>query len=102
MMLDDFQISIIGYMAAILTSGVNIPIAYKTLKTQDIESLNIYTIMIQLFASALWLVYGKLKNDIPILSLQIVMTCINLFILYCYFRYNFPKAYNKYIDKKEY
>ena len=85
MMLEEYQISIaIGYLGATLTSSVNIPIAYKTLKTQDIESLNIYTIMITAFSSALWLVYGRLKNDIPILIVHIVITLINLFILYCF------------------
>ena len=76
--------NVIGYAAAGLASLIFWPLAYKTIKTQDVDSLSPYTIIIQLVASILWFYYGILQNDYPIILVQISILAANLIIAYCF------------------
>ena len=94
----DLGISIIGYTGAILASFILWPLAYKTLKTRDVEALSPYTIFIQLLASLLWFIYGMLRNDYPLVIVQISLLVSNSIIAYSYLKFNAPKAYNRLIN----
>ena len=101
--MDDIKlkyIDVIGYTGALLASLILWPLAYKTLKTQDVESLSPYTIAIQLAASCIWFTYGWLKNDYPLMIVQVSLLISNLAIAYFYIRFNVPKAYNKFLNKE--
>lgn len=58
---------LIGYVAAILTTGAFVPQAIKTLRSRDTRGIS--TGMYAIFASgvALWLVYGVLTLSWPII-----------------------------------
>lgn len=90
----------IGYTGAALASFILWPLAYKTVVTQDVESLSPYTILIQLVASILWFTYGMLKRDYPIIIVQVSLLISNIIIAYCYVKFNMPKAYNKLLNKE--
>ena len=93
-------IEIIGYAAAVAASFILWPLAYKTIVTQDVEKISVVTISIHLTAAILWLLYGFLRNDRPVMLVQISILTANLILFYCYFKYNGPKAYNKLLNKE--
>lgn len=94
------HINTIGYTGAFLASLILWPLAYKTLKTQDVEGLSPYTIVIQLAASCVWFFYGWLKSDYPLMIVQTSLLISNLAIAYFYIKFNAPKAYNKLLNKE--
>lgn len=65
-------IDIIGYFAAILTTLSFLPQAIKTIKTKDTSGISL--IMYSMFTIGVlgWLIYGFIKNDIPIFIANLV------------------------------
>lgn len=66
-------IDIIGYFAAILTTLSFLPQAIKTIKTKDTSGISL--IMYSIFTIGVlgWLIYGFIKNDIPIFIANLVI-----------------------------
>ena len=95
------NVDILGYSAAAIASLIFWPQAYKTIKSKDVDSLSIYSILLQLTANVMWFSYGMLKQDYPIVIVQVSILTANLIILMCYIKWNFPKPANSVIDKKE-
>jgi len=73
---------IIGYFAASLTTLSFLPQAAKVIKTRDTKSISL--IMYILFSAgvALWLVYGILLGNLPIIIANAVTLALALVILY--------------------
>ena len=65
-------IDIIGYFAAILTTLSFLPQAINTIKTKDTSGISL--IMYSMFTIGVlgWLIYGFIKNDIPIFIANLV------------------------------
>ena len=95
-------VDILGYSAAIIASFIFWPQALKTIKSKEVESLSIYSTLLQLIASILWFTYGYMKKIYPIVIVQVSMLLANSIILLCYIKWNFPRPANSLIDKKEY
>lgn len=93
---------ILGYSAAAIASIVFWPQAINTIRSKDVDGISIYTIILQLIASLLFLVYGILKNDYPVFLVNVSMVIANMIILGCYLKWNFPKPANSLINKKEF
>ncbi|HEX8575615.1 MAG TPA: SemiSWEET transporter [Flavobacterium sp.] len=60
-------IEIIGLAAAFFTTVANIPQTYTIIKEKSTESISILTYSSLVLGCGLWLVYGILQNDIPII-----------------------------------
>ncbi len=58
---------IIGLLAAILSTLNQFPQAYKVMKTRDTQSISLYMYCIVEVAIALWLVYGIMLRDFPLI-----------------------------------
>ncbi|WP_417352283.1 SemiSWEET transporter [Flavobacterium alkalisoli] len=58
---------ITGLLAAILTTGANIPQAIKVIKTRSTKSLSAATYSMLFLGMVLWVIYGLIKKDIPII-----------------------------------
>ena len=61
-------INILGLGAAICTTGAFLPQAIKVIVTQETKALSLIMYIILTIGIALWLVYGVLKHDIPIIA----------------------------------
>ena len=59
--------SIIGNLAAILTTVSFLPQALKTIKTKDTEGLSLPMYVLFVVGVGLWLLYGMLNNQMPII-----------------------------------
>ncbi|WP_159800076.1 SemiSWEET family sugar transporter [Flavobacterium sp. MK4S-17] len=60
-------IQVIGLLAAIFTTGANIPQTIKVIKTRSTKSLSSVTYALLFLGMALWVIYGVIKSDIPII-----------------------------------
>ena len=60
-------VTVIGLIAAACTTFSYDPQAFKTIKTKDTKSLSLIMYVIMTVGIVLWLYYGVLKNDLPII-----------------------------------
>ncbi|MBM6596625.1 SemiSWEET transporter [Microvirga pudoricolor] len=61
------SLEIIGFIAAVLTTLCWLPQALKTLRTKDTKSLSLITQSLLALGIGLWLVYGIMLGDRPII-----------------------------------
>ena len=81
----------IGYLAAFLTTFAFLPQAIRVItykKTEDI-SRNMYIMLV--LGIILWLTYGILKNDLPIILANAVTLAFSCIILYYKLTENYRK-----------
>jgi len=74
---------IIGIVAAFFTSAAMLPQLIKVLKTKKTEHLSGATIGVMTVGVAIWVYYGLLKMEIPIILSNSVSVIINLTLLVC-------------------
>lgn len=79
--------TIIGTIAGILTSVSIIPQLIKVLKEKDVENLSWGMIAVLLTGVSLWVVYGIMKNELPIILSNGFSVLVNTTLLIYYFKY---------------
>ena len=57
----------LGLLAAFFTTIANIPQAIKVIKTRDVKSLSAATYAMLFIGMLLWVAYGIIRNDLPII-----------------------------------
>lgn len=67
-------ISIIGVLAAIVSTINQLPQAFKTIRSKDTHSLSLWMYIMVWIATSLWLLYGILLKDFPL----ILSNCISI------------------------
>lgn len=75
--------SIIGFMAAFCTTISFLPQAIKVIKTQKTDSLSLMMYSLFTIGILMWLIYGYLLQDLPMLfanSITLVLASIILFV----------------------
>jgi len=75
-------ITIIGLIAGIFTTISSIPQAIKTIKTRSTEDLSLGMYLILTLGLFLWLIYGILKRDMPIILANLFSLIFILPIVY--------------------
>lgn len=60
-------ISIIGVLAAIVSTINQLPQAFKTIRSKDTHSLSLWMYIMVWTATSLWLIYGILLKDFPLI-----------------------------------
>jgi len=60
-------IKILGLAAAFFTTAANIPQAIKVIKTRSTKSLSTATYIMLFIGMVLWVVYGIMRQDLPII-----------------------------------
>jgi MtN3 and saliva related transmembrane protein len=67
----------LGLVATCFTTSSFIPQVWQIWKTRDVSGISLPTYVIITFGLALWLLYGLLKNDLPLIvanSMMVVLT----------------------------
>lgn len=62
----------VGYLAALLSSLCWVPQAVQILRTRDTHSLSLPTNLLLLSAVSLWLIYGLMLGDWPIIIANVI------------------------------
>lgn len=73
---------ILGLAAASLTTVAFIPQVLKTWRSKSAKDLSLGMYLIFTSGIILWLIYGILKEDIPIIAANVVTLTLALTILY--------------------
>ena len=71
----------IGSAAAVLTTLAFIPQAYQSYKTRDLSGISLPMYSAFTLGVALWLLYGVLKQDWPIIIANLITLGLSLLIL---------------------
>ncbi|MEG0916186.1 MAG: SemiSWEET transporter [Myroides sp.] len=79
--------TIIGTIAGILTSVSMLPQLIKVLKEKDVENLSGGMIGVLLTGVSLWVVFGFMKNELPIILSNGFSVIVNSILLIYYFKY---------------
>lgn len=79
--------NIIGTIAGILTSISMVPQLLKVIKNKDVENISWRMITILLCGVSLWVIYGILKTEWPIILSNAFSVLVNATLLFCYFKY---------------
>ncbi len=61
-------LSIVGFLASLLSVLNQFPQAIKVFRSQDTHSISLMMYCIVVVAISLWLVYGIMLNDFPLIS----------------------------------
>ena len=77
----------IGMIAGTLTSVASIPQVIKTLKTRHARDISIWQPILLAFGVALWMVYGILINDLPLILANITPLVCNVILTGMKIRY---------------
>lgn len=72
---------IIGLLAAVFTTAANIPQTYVIIRERSTEHVSSLTYIILLLGTLLWVVYGVLKSDWPIIITNSISSLTSLIIL---------------------
>ena len=95
-------IEIIGLAAAFFTTMANIPQTYTIIKERSTKSISITTYSFLVLGCGLWLVYGILQDDIPIIignAIAFATAAVILFLKLASQR-TLNRIHDKVIEKK--
>jgi MtN3 and saliva related transmembrane protein len=79
---------IIGITAGILTAISMLPQLIKIVKEKKAEDISITMLLVLLSGLALWIVYGFMRDDIPIIATNSFSVLVNITIVVLRIKYN--------------
>lgn len=80
-------ITISGLVAAFCTTISFVPQAVKTIKTKDTSSISLTMYLLFTFGTLMWLVYGLLSGNLPVILANAITFLLASIILYFKIRY---------------
>jgi len=82
-----FWISVLGLAAGFCTTAAFIPQVAKTWRTRHTKDLSLGMFLIYGTGIVLWLLYGIVLNDIPIIAANVATLALSATMLYFKLRY---------------
>ena len=79
--MSDFQIEIIGLIAATFTTVAFIPQVLKIWKNRDASGVSVSMYVIMLIGICIWLFFGILIGSIAVVTANIISGILQLFII---------------------
>jgi MtN3 and saliva related transmembrane protein len=73
---------IVGSLAAICSTVSFAPQAWKIIKSRDTSSISLSAYVVTVVGFCLWLAYGVLRGEWPIIVSNAVCLCLSSFILF--------------------
>lgn|SRR5512133_2269698 len=77
----------LGLIAGTLTSIAAVPQLIKTMRTRHARDISIWQPLLLAIGIALWLIYGMLINDLPLILANIVPLACNVMLTILKLRY---------------
>ena len=78
---------IVAILAPIISSIRLLPQFYKTYRRNSVKDLSLYSLLLMLISSLLWLLHGYFIIDISLIIANIVAIIINVALLILYFSF---------------
>ncbi|MFU1857016.1 hypothetical protein BWD42_00220 [Sphingobacterium sp. CZ-UAM] len=79
--------NLLGIAAGILTSISMLPQLIKVIKEKNVGDLSWIMILVLILGLSLWVWYGVLKNEHPIIISNAFAVLVNVCLFICYFLY---------------
>ncbi len=79
--MSDFQIEIIGLIAATFTTVAFIPQVLKIWKKRDASGVSVSMYVIMLIGICIWLYFGILIDSVAVVTANIISGILQLFII---------------------
>lgn len=79
--------NVLGIVAGILTSVAMLPQLIKVIKEKNAEDLSWMMITILIIGLSLWVWYGIIKDELPIILSNAFAVLVNIFLLFSYFKF---------------
>ena len=96
------MITIIGFIAACLTTGAYLPQVIQTWRTKTTGDLSLSMYIMMTTGIVLWLTYGILNKDAPIIFANAIAFILTFIILYFKLReMALVRKYNRTMVKKQ-
>lgn len=76
-----------GITAGVLTSVATLPQIIKTYRTRNVEDISLFMFTVLLLGLMLWVAYGIMNDDKPIIFTNIVACVLNSIMIYFKVRY---------------
>lgn len=70
------SITLLGTIAAVLTTSAFVPQVYKTIQTNSASDLSLTTFTMIFIGTILWFIYGYFQNDIPLMIANGITCCL--------------------------
>ena len=77
----------IGIAAGVCTSAASIPQIVTTIKKKKASDVSPFMFFILFVGNALWVWYGVMKSDVPVMATNIVSVILDAVMLILRFRY---------------
>lgn len=74
------NLDLLGLAASIFTTSSQIPQVIRTYKTRDVSGISLSTYVIITIGLLLWLTYGIIKNDLPLIVANSTMVLLTFAI----------------------
>ena len=88
------QLTILGYIAATITTGSFFPQVYKTYQTKSVEDLSYWMLFLMLGGIVLWFIYGVELKAMPIIMANGVTGLLILALIIMKYAYSRPDFVN--------
>ena len=79
--------NVLGLVAGGITSVAMLPQLIKVLKQKDVQDLSLLMILFLILGLSLWVWYGILKQELPIILSNAFAVLVNISLLICYLKY---------------
>ncbi len=86
------SLDILGLVATAFTTSSFVPQVWTTWRTKDVSGISLTTYIIITIGLFLWLVYGVLKGDLPLMVANAAMVVLTSAITIMKIRYGVGKA----------
>jgi len=85
----------LGLLAGALTSCAVIPQIYRALRTRQVRDISVWQPVLLVVGMGLWLLYGILINDLPLIAANIFSITCNLLLITLKYVYSEKRATSK-------
>ncbi len=79
--------NLLGITAGVLTSISMIPQLIKVIREKNVKDISLVMLLILISGLSLWVWYGILKNELPIILSNSFAVLVNISLLICYMIY---------------
>jgi len=83
----DIDLNLLGYAAAVLTTGAFAPQTFKTIRSRDTHGISLSMYVTFTIGVALWLLYGLVAGAWPIIFANVITLPLAATILVLKLRY---------------
>lgn len=81
------NLAVIGTAGGVLTAASMVPQLIKLVKNKKAEDVSVRMIIVLLFGVGLWVYYGALKKDLPVLLTNSFSFLVNIAMAYVSVKY---------------